>query len=486
MVYLQRKSFVRVMKKLVGRYNEIQLLEEFAVSQTPQFVAIYGRRRVGKTFLVNQLFQNRFSFSVTGVLDGNYENQMTSFVEALKDFGADISDTPKDWMNAFIMLKDLLKPKISDDKPCIIFIDELPCFDTQRSGFTNALGYFWNSWASLQKNLLLIVCGSATSWMIKNIIDNKGGLHDRISYEMHLRPFTLKETEDLLISNDFQWDRDSITQAYMALGGIPYYLCLLKKDESFAQNIDRLFFSQDPSLRREYKRLYSTLFNSPDKYCAIVEALAKDKKGLTRDEIAQKLKMESSGSLSAKLEDLINCDIIRKYNVRGKKVKTSTSIYQLIDFFSMFYLTFAQRGEVEIDYWQNHLDTPQTNTWLGLAFEKVCLAHIQQIKKALKIDGISTQSYSWRSKNTETKAQVDLIIERADRKVNLCEIKYSSTKYLIRKAESEKMQNRIASFKEETAYPYAVWLTMITPYGLAESMYNNKVVKSITIDDLFE
>lgn len=474
------------MQKIIGREEEIKQLNEYVNSSKAEFVAIYGRRRVGKTYLVNQLYGKEFSFSVTGILSGTYEEQMTSFVEALKDFGCDVPVKPENWMDAFILLKNHLKTKISNEKPLIIFIDELPSFDTQRSGFVRALGYFWNSWASLQDNLTLIVCGSATSWMINHIINNKGGLHNRITHEIHLHPFTLKETEQFLQNSEFQWDRNQILNAYMALGGIPYYLCMLRKDESFAQNIDRLFFSEDPTLRREYKRLYETLFNSPATYLEIVRILATNKTGLTRDDIAQQLKTESSGYLSAKLEDLINCDIIRKYCVRTKKIKTTSAIYQLVDFFSLFYLSFNPKAERENNYWQNHLGSSELNAWMGLAFEKVCLSHIQSIKKALKIDGIATQHYSWRSKQKENKAQIDLIIERADKIVNLCEIKFSNGKYALTKDEMEKLQTRIDTFREETSLTCPIWLTMITSNGLAPSIYNSNVVKEVTLDELFE
>ncbi len=474
------------MQKIVGRENEIRLLNEYVNSSNAEFVALYGRRRIGKTFLVNQLYGKKFAFAVTGILSGTYDEQMASFVEALKDFGCDVPSIPEDWMSAFILLKNFLKTRMTEGSPLIVFIDELPSFDTQRSGFVRALGYFWNSWASLQENLTLIVCGSATSWMINNIVNNKGGLHNRITHEIHLRPFSLKETELLLQSNEFQWDRNQILNAYMALGGIPYYLCMLRKDESFAQNIDRLFFSEDSTLRREYKRLYETLFNSPTIYFEIIRILATNKTGLTREDITNQIGMESSGNLSSKLEDLINCDIIRKYSVRTKKIKTRSAIYQLVDFFSLFYLTFSPKAALEDNYWQNHLGSPELNTWLGLAFEKVCLTHIAQIKKALKIDGISTQHYSWRSKQSDNRAQIDLIIERADKIINLCEIKFCNEKFALTKAESEKLQNRTATFRSETALSYPIWLTMITTNGLAPSVYNSNVVKELTMNDLFE
>jgi AAA+ ATPase superfamily predicted ATPase len=473
------------MDKLIGREQEIRLLTDYASSDRPEFVAIYGRRRVGKTFLVNQVFGGKMAFSMTGVLNGSKEEQMEAFVDAMQEYSGKLFKKPDTWMEAFRILKSFLKKKVVLKRRCIVFLDELPSMDTQRSGFIRALGYFWNSWASLQDNLTLIVCGSATSWMIRNIVDDKGGLHDRITHEMHLRPFTLRETELYLNSRGFKWDRLSVMHTYMALGGIPYYLSLLNRNESFAMNIDRLFFSEEEELRREYKRLYSTLFKSPDSYTAIVSALSKVRSGLTRDELRKVLGKDSSGSLSKRLDDLVSCDIIRKYVVRERGVKKNSAIYQLTDFYSLFYLTFVPRAETETNYWSNHIGRPEVNTWLGLSFERLCMAHVAQIKQAMRIDRIATKFYSWRSKKSKNNAQIDMILERADRIINLFEIKYSESEYSLDKEELGKLRNRIEVFRKETAVKESLWLTLITTYGLSAGVYSSTFVTILTMDDLF-
>ena len=473
------------MDKLIGREQEIRMLKEYTTSDRPEFVAIYGRRRVGKTFLVNRLFDEKMAFSMTGVLDGSMSEQMDAFVDAMQEYSGSLIDKPGTWMEAFRILKAFLKKKVKLKQRCIVFFDELPSMDTQRSGFVRALGYFWNSWASLQDNLTLIVCGSSTSWMIRNIVDDKGGLHDRITHEIHLRSFSLRETEAYLMSRGFKWERLSVMQAYMTLGGIPYYLGLLNKQESFAMNIDRLFFSEDEEMRREYKRLYSTLFKSPDSYTSIVMALSKIRSGMTRNELKKALGKDSSGSLSKKLEDLVNCDIIRKYVVREKNVKKNSAIYQLTDFYSQFYLTFVSKAEAETNYWINHIGTSDVNTWLGLSYERLCMAHVAQIKQALGIDRISTKFYSWRSKDEKNKAQIDLILERADGMINVFEIKYSEAEYLLDKYEAEKLRNRIAEFKKETEIKGALWPTLITTYGLKDGIHSSTFVATLTMDDLF-
>lgn len=484
------------MDKLIGREREIKQLNDYVTSERPEFIAIYGRRRVGKTYLVNQLFGGKMAFSMTGVLEGTKDEQMEAFIDAMEEYSGKLIEKPKTWMEAFRVLKAFLKKKVVLKQRCIVFLDELPSMDTQRSGFVRALGYFWNSWASLQGNLTLIVCGSATSWMIRHIVDDKGGLHDRITHEMHLRPFTLRETELYLASRDFKWERLSVMQAYMTFGGIPYYLSLLHKQESFAMNIDRLFFSEDKEMRREYKRLYSTLFKSPDSYTAIVSALSKVRHGLTRNELRKSLGKDSSGSLSKKLEDLVNCDIIRNYVVREKNVKKNSAIYQLTDFYSIFYLTFVPRAEAETGYWTNHIGTSEVNAWLGLSFERLCMAHVSQIKQALHIDRIATKFYSWRGKraisgtaqdlNVAKKPQIDMILERADRIINIMEMKYSEAEYTLDKEENGKIRRRVEAFRKETGVKEALWPALVTTYGLTNGIHSSTFVATITMDDLFK
>jgi predicted AAA+ superfamily ATPase len=332
------------MEKIVGRIEEQKLLLSLKDSPKAEFVALYGRRRVGKTFLINQLFGSDFAFKMTGVLDGSLKDQLAAFSDSMDDFGYDMEEKPKDWMEAFKLLKRALKPRVESGAPCVIFLDELPAMDAKKSGIAKAVGYFWNSWASLFSNVTLIVCGSATSWMITNIVDSKAGLHDRITQEIHVHPFCLKETEEYFNENGFQWNRDIVLQAYMAFGGIPYYLSLLSPRESFAQNIDRLFFGPDEKMRREFKRLFATLYNRPEGYIEIVKKLCESKHGVTRNELAESLKVSNNAFLGKKLDDLVHCDLLRKIPVREKKIKKNDFVFQLADIFCIFWLTFIQKA----------------------------------------------------------------------------------------------------------------------------------------------
>ena len=466
----------------IGRKQEIKMLQDIKDSGRAEFVAVYGRRRVGKTYLIQQFFNNDFAFSATGIIEGTREEELFAFTSAMIGIGY-TGNQPKTWLEAFEALKSVLDKQSRKGRK-VIYIDELPCFDTPKSGFVRALGHFWNTWASLRKDVVLIVCGSATSWMIENIVNDHGGLHDRTTHTLYLQQFTLAETETYLKSRKIQWSRQMIVETYMMMGGVPYYLSLLNPQESLAQNIDRLYFRKNSELGQEYRRLYASLFKSPDPYIRIVELLGKNKQGLTRGEIAENLKISSSGTLSKQLENLEYCDIIRRYVTKvGGKPKTNEAYFQLIDLFTLFHLTFSKKLTTE-DYWEQHLNTPILNTWQGLAFEHVCMAHINQIRHALGLDRIAVEYYSWRSANAP-RAQVDMIIERADRLINLCEIKYTQSEYIITTTEDLKFRNRSAAFVRESKTRRGILPTWITPYGLAHNEYSSAVQYQVLMDDLF-
>ncbi|MBQ9475993.1 MAG: ATP-binding protein [Bacteroidales bacterium] len=453
-----------------------------------EFVAIYGRRRVGKTFLVDSYFNCSYSFFTTGIIGGKRKEEMTVFYQSLKKAGFK-GYKPKTWMDAFSSLSEVLESKKQEGKRRVLFFDELPCFATTGSGFVKALDWFWNTWASKQPDIFMVVCGSATSWIVKNIINNKGGLHNRITHEIHLNPFTLAETSAYLEAEGFVWDEISIIQTYMTLGGIPYYLGLLRPDMSVAQNIDRLFFAPNAELKMEYDRLYKSLFKTPEKYMAIIDLLATNSKtGMTRGEISTALDAESSGHLSERLEDLVNCDFIRLYNIKDKKISSSNGIYQLVDFYSIFYHAFGKNTTTDAAYWTKITKSHKQSIWWGLAYERLCMAHIPQILSALGVESVHTEYYSWRSKDEENPgAQVDLIIERDDRIINLCEIKYtSSEEYELDADERQKIANRLACFKKNTRTKFGIIPTLITTYGLKKNKHSGFFPQVVTMYDLMK
>ncbi|MBR6775409.1 MAG: AAA family ATPase [Bacteroidales bacterium] len=469
---------------IVGRKKELSLINQYFNSGKAEFIAVYGRRRVGKTFLIRQHFRNQFAFDMTGIMEGTKSEQMTAFHTALKTYGY-TGKKNTNWIDAFFALRQVLESRIEEGKRCVIFIDELPCLDTPKAGFVNALGHFWNNWANWQSEIMLIVCGSATSWMVRNVIDNHGGLHDRITHEIHLHPFTLTETEEFFKLNGFSWNRLSIMQTYMAIGGIPYYMSLFERTDSPATGLDRLFFSGNAELKKEYRRLFSSLFKNPHPYLEIITLLSKHPKGMTREEISTELKTSNNGKLGEMLTDLIYCDFLQKNNVREKRIKSNSAIYQLIDFYTIFYNTFANKNIMEEHFWTRNINTPEINIWYGLAFERVCKAHIEKIKTALGIASVSTEYYSWRSNLIEKGAQIDIIIDRADNTINLCEVKYSENLYSLDKEEYMKIQNRISVFKEATNTRSNIIPTMITTFGMKEGTYSDQIIAKINMEDLF-
>lgn len=461
--------------ELIGRHSDIRMLDTYMESDRAEFIAVYGRRRVGKTFLIDKYFNTEYAFSATGIIGGTRKEELGVFHESLKRYGYK-GNKPKSWMESFSALVDLLEQEPSCSRRKVIFLDELPCFATQRAGFVRALDHFWNDWASKRSDIFLIVCGSATSWIVRNLIDDKGGLHNRITHEMHLSPFTLADTAEYLSRAGCLWDEITVLQTYMILGGIPYYLSLLNPQESLSQNIDRLFFSRNGELKKEYKRLYKSLFKSPERYMDIVRLLSERKSGMTRSEIADKMKSANNGHLTEMLEDLVNCDFIRQYNVKQKKISSKNGIYQLTDLYSIFYQKFGKIRTTDEHYWSKFINSQKQSTWWGLAFERVCQAHIPQILTALGVQAVHTEYYSWRNKGYDSKrgAQIDLVIERDDRIINICEIKYClNTEYELTLEERDKLTQRIESFRQETETRYGIIPTLITTYGLRRNKHSD-------------
>ena len=474
------------MENLYGRNKEKKQLADIIQSDKAELLAIYGRRRVGKTYLVRQFFDDKFDFYVSGVLNGKAEEQLSVFRHALEQYGLPESKATT-WLEAFYELESLLEDKVRDNQPCVLFMDELPCFDTPRSRFIPAFDHFWNAWASRFVNIKLIVCGSATSWMMDKLINAHGGLHNRLTAQMYLAPFTLQETKEYLQQRGFVWDNRMIVDAYMALGGIPFYLSLVNRNESFPQAIDRLYFAPKAPLGQEYDRVFASLFKSSSPYLEIIEALARTKDGLSRDQIADKTKIQSGGRLTALLDDLINCDFVRMYRSRIKSgISKKDCFYALSDLFCLFHLHFSKNQNTNPQFWQQHLNTSTLNSWGGLAFEQVVMQHVEQVKHALGISGIAVEYYAWRSKTTTPKSQIDLILDRADKMLNVCEIKYSQGIYSISETEESKLLLREQNLRLETGLKHGILLTMITPYGINRNSHCAHVTSEITLDDLFK
>ncbi|MGI8600739.1 MAG: AAA family ATPase, partial [Chitinophagaceae bacterium] len=423
-------------------------------------------------------------FSITCIAGASMSQQLINFHLAfLKAYpDEEGTDLPQTWLEAFSLLITALERKKGKK---IIFLDELPWLDTPKSGFIHSLEHFWNSWASARKDIVLIVCGSAAAWMLHHLVNSRGGLHNRVTHRIRLKPFTLAETEAYFKIKGAAFDRYSLLLLYMVMGGIPFYLEAVRTGESAAQNIDRLCFSEDGLLKGEFENLYRSLFLNADKHISIIEVLARKGKGLTREEIIIQTKLSDGGGLTRMLKELEESHFIRRYSSFGNK--EYKSLYQLRDQYSLFYLQWI-RGSSSIDAnsWINGLDNPGQRAWSGYAFEQVCLSHVNSIKKALGISGVQSQTVAWKSAKGPKGAQIDMLIDRRDHVINLCEMKFSMNQFSIDKSYAEALRNKILVFKTETGTRKAIYLTMVTTFGLAKTMHVSMVQNELTMDVLFE
>jgi len=470
---------------LIGRKKEREQLLSLLESDKSEFVAVYGRRRVGKTYLIREVFEYKFAFHHTGKQSDSKNEQLETFADSLTSAGLQDFEKPKNWSEAFSLLARHLS-SLGDGKK-IVFLDELPWLDTPCSKFVSALEHFWNSWATMRKDIVLIVCGSATSWIISNIVRNYGGLHNRLTRQIYVRPFTLSECELYAKARTLGFSRRNIMETYMILGGIPFYWDFLRKDMSWAQNIDNLFFRPNAELHHEFDALYSSLFRKPDDYIRVITALGTKKIGMTRNEIIEAIGENQGGKLTKILMELAECDFIRPYNSIGKAKKDT--VYQLIDNFTLFYFKFLEhKHNFMKNYWLSILKKPIYNAWSGLAFERVCLQHVEQIKNALGISGVMCNVYSWtyRPKNKNEKGvQIDLLIDRDDNVINLCEMKFSESEFSISASYDAELRRKATVFESKTATRKAVRTIMITSYGLAKNEWANNIMNQVVMDDLF-
>ena len=474
----------------IGREYEKSLIQQYLDSPKAELVAIYGRRRVGKTYLVKSFFQNQFDFYFTGMYETSRAVHLSLFRKELSRLTTEKMPPLRDWFTAFDALKDYLKT-LNKEK-MVVFLDELPWMDTPRSNFLAAFSNFWNTWGSTQRNLKLFVCGSATTWMLDKFVGDKGGLYGRVCRPIHLSPFSLDETEQYFLKiKGLNWGRMQILETYMIMGGIPYYLDMMETNLPLSRNIDRLFFGKDAPLRNEYTFLFRSLFKESKLYQNIVETLSTKLKGLTRKEIMSEIGIGDGGVLTLALENLCKCDFIRKYTEFGKKGKNT--LYQLTDLFSLFHLRFVDKGSGQDElFWTNIQGTGVKNAWSGYAFEQVCLLHLNQIKSSMSILGILSNAYTWLCKpftdsdGTHWKGgQIDLLIDRNDNVISVCEMKYAQDNFTVDASYAEHLRNRETLFRKETKTKKALQHVLVTTFGLHQNVHSGIFHHVVTLDHLF-
>lgn len=475
-------------KNIVGREYELDIMQSLYDKEEAVLMAVYGRRRVGKTFLVKCFLEEKYDFFFTGMYKASTAVQLTVFHDTLQQYCGQILPMFKSWFDAFKALKSYLMGLKKDR--IVVFLDEIPWMDVARSNFLPAFSNFWNTWASTYPGLKLIGCGSATTWMLDKFVGDKGGFYGRSNRSIYVSPFSLHETELFLQRKGVVWDRRQIAEAYMIMGGIPYYLDMLDSRIPLQSNIDNLFFRDKAPLREEYDFLFRSLFKDSRIYHRVVEALAKESRGMTQEQLKEVLKIEDGGTFSKVLRNLQKCDFLRTYIGFGKKERET--LYQLTDLYTLFYLRFIKAGSGQDEHLWTNISERKHDAWAGYAFEMLCLHHIPQIKQRLGISGIEANVFSWMTKPVTDKegthwngAQIDMLIERADHIINICEMKYVGSKYVIDTSYAEKLRERKATFGHHTKTRASLHQTFITTYGVSLNAHSSEVQSEVILDDLF-
>lgn len=472
-------------QELVGRKAEIESLKNLLNTNEAELVAIYGRRRVGKSFLIKRIYEKECIFSFTGANNNTTEENLNNFIDLINQLlkPAIAHAKPKNWREAFKILITYVELSQSSAKKVIVF-DELPWLATKNSGFLSAFDYFWNSWAVNQK-IVVVICGSAASWIIENIINSTGGLHNRVTKKINLQPFTLTETKEYFESRNINFTKYEITQLYMALGGVPYYLREVKLGKSIPKEIDRICFGKNAPLYAEFDNLYKALFNNYQNHLNIVKALAKKRKGLTRKELLLASKMATGGTFSVTLKELETSSFISSYSPFGKTERDV--LYRLTDEYSFFYLQYINGQETINNYWISQVNSASYKAWCGFSFETLCLKHIENIKAAMGISGVFSKSsaYFFAGNDDIPSFQIDLLIDRNDGVINICEMKYYNADYVLTKKEAEILRNRAAYFQLLTKTKKRVVITLISTYNLKQSENNYVIDEYINLDQLF-
>jgi uncharacterized protein len=474
--------------EFIGRETEQAILQAALDSNEAEMVAVIGRRRVGKTFLIKTFYEGRIDFEATGVQNSEETEQLQNFTLRLNEtfHKGEAVLKPTNWLDAFHQLGAALDRK-KKRKRMVVFLDEIPWFDSHKSGFIRALSYFWNSWA-VNRNVVVVICGSAASWMIEKVIYDKGGLHNRITRRLDIEPFNLYETEKFLKSRNVNLSRYQIVQIYMAFGGIPHYLKEVEAGKSPAENIEKACFSKSGILTDEFLRLYPALFDNADKHLATIRALGQKWKGLTREELITSGKLSNGGNTTVVLEELIRSGFVSTYYPFGKTKKEM--LYRLTDEYSLFYLHFIEKRPTQgKNIWKELSQTPLYKTWCGFAFENICFKHIDQIKKALGISGIYAEAASFIAKGNDTEdgLQIDLLLDRKDQVINLFEIKFYNAVWQLDKSDAADFREKMAIFQKVSKTKKHIFLTLISTFGIKHNAHSLGLVdRQFDLDILFE
>jgi uncharacterized protein len=487
--FLQIKAFAMQLDEplLIGRIKEKEVLNALLSEGEPVFLALYGRRRVGKTHLIRSFYSEQIAFDFSGAREGSKQAQIRNFYKRLLFYATESSDIsiPESWSDAFHLLAAYLE-KLSRDRKHVVFLDEMPWMDTPRSEFIPALEFFWNQHISRMPHIILIGCGSATSWIRKNLLYARGGLYNRVTHRMKLRPFNLHDTEQYLMARGVELPRYQILELYMAMGGIPYYLNSAVRGKSATQIIEDVCFDAEGFLVNEYEYLYYSLFKNADNHIALIEMLGARPQGVPRTDLKNESGL-AEATLSRTLDELEECDFITRFYPINQKKKQA--VYKLTDLYSLFYIKFIRPNKNEVaSTWEQLRQQSAYISWSGYAFENICMQHVDQIKTSLGIRGVFTTHSSWRYKGDDdaAAAQIDMIIDRADQVMHLCEAKFTKENYQMTREEAARLRLRKSTFKYATGTKKAVFTLLLTTYPAMRNLhYKDMIEHEVTMEDLF-
>lgn len=485
-----------MLNTLIARQEEQSELLDAYQSKQAEFIVLYGRRRIGKTFLIEELYgkQKGHYFQFTGIQKGTLKEQLDQFAKQIGHCfyqGAAIR-VPATWLDALEILTKAIEP-IPQNKKIVIFLDELPWMCTKKSRLLQAIDYYWNQHWKRDKRFKLVVCGSSASWIIKKILHHKGGLHNRNTRTLLLRPFTLQEAKKFFEQAHVKLSDEQLVQFYMLCGGVPYYLAQIKKGKSVAQMTDKLCFQQDGMLYQEFDKLFASLFDEAESYKELIYLIASKHEGIARTEIEKKSQYSSGGGLTDKLKELEEAGFIQSFLPLEHQARGI--YYRIIDEYCYFYLKWILPikntlvvKERDSKYWSNKMGTPAYYNWLGYAFETICYKHIHEIKKALDLT-VSTNIGVWRyipkKEDSDTGVQIDMLFDREDGIVSLCEIKYTKEPFSIDKAYAENLKNKMAVYKAKTHSKKQIQLVLISANGIKTNYYSEELISQvITLEQL--
>ncbi len=476
------------MKEIAGRKHEISLMRKALDSKEAFLLAVYGRRRIGKTFLIEQVYAGHIQFELIGLHNASLKEQLTNFAISLGAYTKKYQEQgiPGNWLEAFEQLKNYLS-SLPANKKQVLFFDEFPWLDSKRSGFLAAFEHFWNSWAVRQSHILVVVCGSAASWMLKKVVHNRGGLHNRITQSIRMLPFTLAETYEFLRLRHVKLGLYDIVQLYMCMGGVPHYLKGAEPGQSAVQIINNLAFNKDGLLAHEHRHLFPSLFSKPQLYEEVIRVLASKRMGITRQQLIDALSVESGGHISTILSDLEECGFIELSWPFDKKTKDA--LYRINDEYLLFYYRFIEKqGNNRATNWLAESNSSAWKAWAGFAFEGICLKHTEAIKNTMGISGLSTTQAAWifKGKEGQPGAQIDMLMDRPDNTITIFEAKFANDVLTLTQSDAAALKRKMNTFKSVTKTKKSLMCCMITPFGVEKNEhYLATVSHQLMLEDLF-